>query len=363
MKPPLFVRPLAEAERAALRHGLRSPDAFTLRRCQVLLASDQGHRPSRIAAALGCGVQTVRDALRAFAAEGLAGLHQKPKVPKTIHTAWPRDRDDDLRALLHQSPRTFGQPTSLWTLPLAAQVCFENGWTPRRVSGETVRRVLKRLGVGWKRAKHWLVSPDPEYARKKKVRDRLIGEAAARPDWVLGFQDETWWTRLAQPDLFAWAGEQPLRLFPNARGGGKEALACYGLLRADTGAMLLRFVEGRPVSQVTEDFLAWVCGRFAAEGKRVFVLVWDNAAWHVSKRVRRWIGAHNRQVKRAGGCKLRVCYLPVKAPWLNPIEPKWRHGKRAIIEPDRKLTAAEVKQRVHEHYHCDPYEPLTQNAA
>ena len=103
-----------------------------------------------------------------FAAEGLACLQQKPKTPRTIHSTWPRDRDDDLRALLHQSPRTLGKPTSLWTLPLAAQVCFENGWTPRRVSGETVRRVLKRLGVGWKRAKHWLVSPDPEYARKKK---------------------------------------------------------------------------------------------------------------------------------------------------------------------------------------------------
>jgi hypothetical protein len=66
---------------------------------------------------------------------------------------------------------------------------------------------------------------------------------------VLGFQDETWWTRLAQPDLFAWAGEQPLRLYPNEH-GGKEALACYGLLR---------FVEGRPVSQVTEDFLGGLC--------------------------------------------------------------------------------------------------------
>ena len=167
MKPPLFVRPLAEAERAALRHGLRSPDAFTLRRCQILLASNQGQRPSRIAAALGCGVQTVRDALHAFAAEGLACLQQKPKTPKTIHAAWPKDRDDDLRALLHQSPRTFGQPTSLWTLPLAAQVCYERGWTPRVVTGETIRLVLKRLGVGWKRAKHWLVSPDPQYASKK----------------------------------------------------------------------------------------------------------------------------------------------------------------------------------------------------
>jgi hypothetical protein len=169
MKTPLFVRPLADAERAALRQGLRSPDAFTLRRCQILLHSDQGQRPSRIAAALGCGVQTVRDALHAFAAEGLDCLAAKPKTPKTIHTVWPRERDDDLRALLHQSPRALGKPTSLWTLPLAAQVCHEKGWTPRRLSGESIRLVLNRLGVGWKRAKHWLVSPDPAYARKKNA--------------------------------------------------------------------------------------------------------------------------------------------------------------------------------------------------
>jgi transposase len=169
MKTPLFVRPLADAERAALRQGLRSPDAFTLRRCQFLLHSDQGQRPSRIAAALGCGVQTVRDALHAFAAEGLDCLAAKPKTPKTIHTVWPRERDDDLRALLHLSPRVLGKPTSLWTLPLAAQVCHEKGWTPRRLSGESIRLALKRLGVGWKRAKHWLVSPDPAYARKKNA--------------------------------------------------------------------------------------------------------------------------------------------------------------------------------------------------
>src|SRR5215207_11648291 len=127
MKPPLFVRPLAASEREALRQGLRSPDAFTLRRCQILLQSDQGQRPSRIAAALGCSAQTVRDAINAFAAEGLACLHAKPRAPRTVHAAWPKARDDDLRALLHQSPRCFGKPTSLWTLGLAAQVCHESG--------------------------------------------------------------------------------------------------------------------------------------------------------------------------------------------------------------------------------------------
>jgi Homeodomain-like domain len=168
MNLPLFVRPLAETELAVLRHGLRSPLAFTVRRCQILLHSHQGWRPARIAAALGCTPQAVRDALRAFARRELDCLRPLPKTPKTVHAVWSKERDDDLRALLHQSPRTCGKPTSLWTLPLAAQVCYDKGWTSRLLSGEAIRLVLKRLGIGWKRAKHWLVSPDPEYARKKK---------------------------------------------------------------------------------------------------------------------------------------------------------------------------------------------------
>jgi hypothetical protein len=63
-------------------------------------------------------------------------------------------------------------------------------------------------------------------------------------------------------------------------------------------------------------------------------------------------------VKRAGECKIVVCGLPVKSRWLNPIEPKWLHGKRAIVEPERKLTAAELKQQVHDHYQCEPQKPL-----
>jgi transposase len=128
----------------------------------MLLQSDQRQRPSQIAAALGCSAQAVRNTLRAFAAEGLACLLQKPSRPKTIHTIWPMARDEDLRALLHQSPRSLGKPTSRWTLQLAAQVCFEKGWTARLLSRETIRLVLKRLGIAWKRAKRWSLNPDPQ---------------------------------------------------------------------------------------------------------------------------------------------------------------------------------------------------------
>jgi hypothetical protein len=182
---------------------------------------------------------------------------------------------------------------------------------------------------------------------------------------VLGFQDETWWSRLARPDLHAWTDDQPLRLVEQTASRADpdpKALCCYGLLRQDNGQMLLRFVQGRPVSQVTEDFLAWVCTRLAAEGKKALLLVWDNASWHISQRVRDWIKAHNRQAKQAGGVRILACRLPSKSPWLNAIEPKWAHGKKAIVEPERLLTAQEVQTRVCAHYHCDPEEPLKQTA-
>jgi transposase len=131
-------------------------------------------------------------------------------------------------------------------------------------------------------------------------------------------------------------------------------------LRADTEQMLLRFVEGRPVSQVTEDFLSWVGVRRAAEGKKALLLVWDNASWHVSRRVRSWIQAHNRQAKGEGGVRIVVCRLPSKSPWLNPIEPKWAHGKRAIVEPERRLSRHEVETRVCAYYHCNQEEHLKQ---
>ena len=128
-----------------------------------------------------------------------------------------------------------------------------------------------------------------------------------------------------------------MRLVQREAGRGDpdpKALACYGLLRRDTDRVLLRFVDGRPVSRVTTQFLAWACDRLAAEGKAALLLVWDNAAWHVSKTVRGWVKAHNRTAKAEGGVRIVACRLPSKAPWLNPIEPKWVHGKRAIAEPD-----------------------------
>jgi len=194
----------------------------------------------------------------------------------------------------------------------------------------------------------------------------LIALAAQHSEWVLGFIDETWWSRVAQPALHAWAAEPPLRLLEQAVPQGNaepKAVCCYGLLRTDCHHVLLRFVQGRPVSHVTTAFLRWLVQRMAAERKRVLVLIWDNASWHISREVRTWVRAHNQRAKREGGVRLLTCRLPVKSPWLNPIEPHWIHGKRAIVEPTRTLTAAEIIKRVCDYFGVEPLAPLQQHVA
>src|SRR5438128_2461638 len=102
---PILVRPLSSGERAQLQAGLRSPSAFTLRRCQCLLASAAGQTPAAIAATYGGSGQAVRGLIRDFAARGTACLVPRPRAPARPTAAWPRARDADLRALAHQSPR------------------------------------------------------------------------------------------------------------------------------------------------------------------------------------------------------------------------------------------------------------------
>lgn len=183
----------------------------------------------------------------------------------------------------------------------------------------------------------------------------------------MGFEDESWWSRLQLPTLLAWTPEgDPLRLIEPSRpktDSDPKALACYGLLlpgpqphTSSAPQLWLRFVRGRPVSALTITFLSWVGTKLQALGKMALLLVWDNASWHKSQAVRRWIQEHNQQVKRqAKGVRIVACRLPTKSPWLNSLEAHWVHGKRALVEVDRLLSAHELAERLCTHFGC-PYE-------
>ena len=116
-----------------------------------------------------CTAGTVRNAIHAFAREGLDCLREKSSRP---HSARPLLDEAHGRPAQGHPPPAPGRSASrpAWTLDLVAEVCHAKGRTPRRLSDEAVRQALKRLGIGWKRAKQWITSPDPAYARKKSPR-------------------------------------------------------------------------------------------------------------------------------------------------------------------------------------------------
>jgi transposase len=162
-----MVRSLTDDEHAALEKGLHSSHAFTLRRCQILLASARGVPVKDIGQQLGCDDQTVRDAIHAFHQEGLAALTPKSKRPHRLASKLTTEQAQRIAQLVHRCPREFGKAASIWTLDLLVEVSWSEHLVDQPVSDETIRQALKRLGISWQRAKHWITSPDPAYERKK----------------------------------------------------------------------------------------------------------------------------------------------------------------------------------------------------
>jgi hypothetical protein len=190
--------------------------------------------------------------------------------------------------------------------------------------------------------------------------------AEDKAEWVVGFEDECWWSRAAQPNLHSFSEEgEPLRLVEQSLpkdDPDPKAISCYGLYMPELKLSWLRFVDGRPVSAITTQFLEWCCQKLEELGKKVLVLSWDNASWHISREVRRWIGKRNREVKNSGseaGVRIATCLLPKKSPWLNAMEPKWIHGKRKVVEPNALLGAYELAERVCAAFDCPHYEHLS----
>jgi len=192
--------------------------------------------------------------------------------------------------------------------------------------------------------------------------------ASTQPGWVIGFLDEVWWSRFALPSLNVWQStDEPVHLVEQVwqkNDPDPKAFACYGVLWQDGSVtspvrhqMSLRFVDGRPISALTTQFLEWICTRLQEQDKRSWLLIWDNASWHYSKQVRTWIREHNQKVKQESkGVRILPFFLPTKSPWLNPIEPKWVHAKKVVVEPDGLLSAKLLAERICAHFGCS-YEP------
>jgi transposase len=163
---------------------------------------------------------------------------------------------------------------------------------------------------------------------------------------LLFWEDECWFSRFAQPRLKAW-GELQLSqrmMLPRAP---DKALSYYGVKRQDTGEIYLYPAWQRPNSDETIQFLFWLVAGAAVLRRKVVLVIWDNASWHVARKVKRWIRGYNLAAKFSGQPRLLVCGLPKRSPWLNPIEAHWMHAKKRVCEPSNdELSPYQLRQRV-----------------
>jgi transposase len=166
----LYARTPTHEERRALQAGLHAKEALTVRRCQmILLSADEVLKVDVIDRKVGRSGQSVRQTIRAFNQQGIACIYPRPLGRPDDQRAFDDVGREQLREMIHRSPRDFGHDTSLWTLKLIAQVSYEQGLTVTYVHLDTISATLAELGITWKRARKHIQSPDEDYAAKKKT--------------------------------------------------------------------------------------------------------------------------------------------------------------------------------------------------
>lgn len=227
---------------------------------------------------------------------------------------------------------------------LASQLTVHFEHLPR-VSHETVRRWLKQAKIVYRRAKGWIISPDPLYKLKKHQRDRLLRIARQAPDGVAVWLDESWFVRW--PYWFrSWIEQGKSLTVPQRWDENVDTTALFAALDDETQQSLVHWAQKQPNSDETITFLKQLTTHYAAQGKRFIALFWDKASWHTSKKTRRWIRAYNQKAKRSGLPRLLVSYHPTRSPWLMPLESVFGWVKHQVLGGRIFKTVSELQQAV-----------------
>ena len=236
-----------------------------------------------------------------------------------------------MRWLVSFTPRDFGFFRSRWSCELLAWLLREREGI--RLSAETVRRGLRRMGFVWRRPRPVVGPRDPEHATKLRQIQRLIAQLPA--DETVVFQDEVD-VHLNPKIGSCWMlrGQQAEVVTP----GNNEKRHLAGSLHWRTGRLLISAPARRRNAAL---FIAHLDDlRRQLRGYRVIHVVCDNASFHDCRAVREFLARHP--------CRIVLHYLPKYAPEANPIERIWWHLHETITRNHRCRTIEELLAEVYD---------------
>lgn len=213
-------------------------------------------------------------------------------------------------AITKHDPRQYDFPFNLWTLGLVRILLKRKFGVELSKSG--VSRLLGHLGLSPQRPiyksykqnpqalKKYLEETFPgllEQARRTRAAIYFVDEAAVRSDAHRG----TTWGKIGQTPTVQDSGDRfSLKMISAVSPRGDMKFQCF------TGRMNgTRFVA----------FLK----QLRADAGRKIIVIADNASYHGSGPVRRYVNESQGQVS--------VEHLPAYSPHLNPDEQVWNHAK------------------------------------
>jgi transposase len=301
----------------------RGQDVQVARRANVLLLLADGWSVRKIQKALFCSADLVVAVRQRYAAGGIERVLERPQ--SSTPPFWYGLVE---RWIQTRTPRDFGFLRSRWTCSLLAKLLAEQQVI---VSAETVRRALHAIGLVWRRPRPVVGPQDPDHQAKMQEIRRLL--AALPPEEVAVFQDEV------QIDLnpkigSAWMtkGQQAEVVTP----GDNVSRHIAASLAVGTGLLLASPPGPRRNGDLFVEHLEDLCWRLR-RWKVIHVLC-DNAAFHKSRKVKAWLAER--------GHRIRLHYLPTRAPEENPIERVFWRLHEAVTRNHRAQSIEELLQQV-----------------
>lgn len=355
--PLLKVRPLHHRQHIKkLRSLQRSSHACVARWATILLLSWEGRTVHDIAAGMGLHVQTVRERIRTFNRTDHKACWElfRPPARSGRPLIYGPEVQQGLVDLLKQSPEHFRLDTGVWRLHdlvrVAKRTHLVRGQAQGTFNAETVHRLLRRAGYVYLSAKWWITSDDPHYAHKKARRDRILAWAKRDPSIMVVYQDESWFSGNPKPVRRYGRRGQPRDVAVDRPAQKLQgAWVLYAALEAVSGKVHRHYAPRCNQTQVRQQLEA-LLQEFQAEGKRVLVVLWDNASWHTAQALRHWYHCYNQQAKREGCIRLLLVPLPSRSPWLNAIEAVFGQAKRHIVGNRKVRPPSRLKQKTERYY-------------
>ena len=306
----MFVRSFSEQERQELKRLARREVGRVSERMRMILLSSKGYSVQQIADIFECDVASVRAWIERFQAEGVKGLHDRPRCgrpPKAGVVA-----QQQLRQTVATQPSQLGYLFGLWTVvALCAHLAASLGLN---VSTATVRRLLWKAGYRWRRPRHTL--PQDPAARAKMWWLCEVLLRASKETAILCLDECDMHLMPVLRSMWMLRGRGQQTEIPTPGLNCKRSL--FGALEWETG----RWVYEVTARKRSVEFIAFMEKLMLAYPDKPLMLVLDNASIHKSKAVMEWLREHP---------SVQLLYLPTYSGHKeNPVEKVWWRLKSQV---------------------------------